>query len=67
MFSELGELKHLNPSADEVQNKIAALQKFITDKTLQTLKQVWRVSVKSFRAIERIVFQNRIFSKSYFR
>ena len=31
MFSELGELKHLNPSADEVQNKIAALQKFITD------------------------------------
>ena len=31
MFSELGELKHLNPSTDEVQNKIAALQKFITD------------------------------------
>lgn len=31
MFSELGELKHLTPNADEVQNKIAALQKFITD------------------------------------
>ena len=31
MFSELGELKHLNPSTDEVQNKIAVLQKFITD------------------------------------
>lgn len=31
MFSELGELKHLTPNANEVQNKIAALQKFITD------------------------------------
>ena len=31
MFSALGELKHLTPNADEVQNKIAALQKFITD------------------------------------
>lgn len=31
MFSGLGELKHLTPNTDEVQNKIAALQKFITD------------------------------------
>lgn len=31
LFSELGELKHLAPNADEVQNKIAVLQKFITD------------------------------------
>ena len=31
MFSGLGELKHLTPDADEVQNKIAALQRFITD------------------------------------
>lgn len=31
LFSELGELKHLTPNADEVQNRIAALQKFITD------------------------------------
>lgn len=31
IFSELGELKHLTPNADEVQNKIVALQKFITD------------------------------------
>ena len=31
MFSELGELKHLAPNADEVQKKISALQKFITD------------------------------------
>lgn len=31
MFSELGELKHLTPNANEVQKKIAALQKFITD------------------------------------
>lgn len=31
VFTELGELKHLAPDADEVQNKIAALQQFITD------------------------------------
>lgn len=31
MFSKLGELKHLAPDSDEVQEKIAALQKFITD------------------------------------
>ncbi|MDE7051602.1 MAG: MerR family transcriptional regulator [Lachnospiraceae bacterium] len=30
MFSELGELKHLAPNSDEVQEKISALQKFIT-------------------------------------
>lgn len=31
MFSELGGLKHLAPNSDEVQKKIAELQKFITD------------------------------------
>lgn len=31
MFLELGELKHLTPSSDEVQKKISALQKFITE------------------------------------
>ena len=31
MFSELGELKHLTPDADEVQKKIAAVQAFITE------------------------------------
>lgn len=31
MFFELGELKHLTPNANEVQKKILALQKFITD------------------------------------
>lgn len=31
MFSQLGELKHLSPDAPEVQEKISALQKFITD------------------------------------
>lgn len=31
MFSELGKLKHLAPDSDEVQKKIFALQKFITD------------------------------------
>ena len=31
IFSELGELKHLAPNAEKVQEKISALQKFITD------------------------------------
>ncbi|MDE6905084.1 MAG: MerR family transcriptional regulator, partial [Lachnospiraceae bacterium] len=31
IFSELGELKHLTPNSDEVQKKISALQKYITD------------------------------------
>ncbi|MCI8307238.1 MAG: hypothetical protein HFH14_04230 [Lachnospiraceae bacterium] len=31
VFSELGTLKHLTPDSDEVQKKILALQKFITD------------------------------------
>lgn len=31
MFSELGKLKYLPPDSDEVQKKISALQKFITD------------------------------------
>lgn len=31
VFSELGGLKHLTPDSDEVQKKISALQKFITD------------------------------------
>lgn len=31
MFSELGGLKYLTPDSDEVQSKISALQKFITD------------------------------------
>lgn len=31
MFAEIGTLRHLLPSAKEVQEKIAALQKFITD------------------------------------
>ncbi len=31
IFSELGQLKHLTPNADEVQKKISALQTFITD------------------------------------
>ena len=31
IFSELGGLKHLTPESEEVQRKISALQKFITD------------------------------------
>lgn len=31
IFSELGKIKHLAPDAEEVQNKISELRKFITD------------------------------------
>ena len=31
MFAEIGTLRHLSPSATEVQEKITPLQKFITD------------------------------------
>lgn len=31
MFAEIGNLRHLSPDENEVQEKIAALQKFITD------------------------------------
>lgn len=31
IFSEIGGLKHLTPDSDEVQKKISAIQKFITD------------------------------------
>ena len=37
MFSELGKLKHLSPDAHEVQEKISALQQFITDALRTTL------------------------------
>lgn len=40
IFSELGELKHLNPDSDEVQKKIQALQKFITDNYYVCTKEI---------------------------
>ncbi len=40
MFSELGELKHLAPNDDEVQKKISALQKFITDNYYVCTKEI---------------------------
>ncbi|MDE6851343.1 MAG: MerR family transcriptional regulator [Lachnospiraceae bacterium] len=40
MFSELGGLKHLTPNTDEVQKKISALQKFITDNYYVCTKEI---------------------------
>ncbi len=40
MFSELGKLKHLDPNAAEVQNKISALQKLITDNYYECTKEI---------------------------
>lgn len=40
IFSELGKLKHLTPNADEVQNGIAAIQKFITDNCYECTNKV---------------------------
>ena len=40
IFSELGKLKHLTPNADEVQNGIAAIQKFITDNYYECTNKV---------------------------
>ena len=40
IFSELGKIKHLTPNADEVQNGIAAIQKFITDNYYECTNKV---------------------------
>ena len=40
IFSELGKIKHLSPNADEVQNGIAAIQKFITDNYYECTNKV---------------------------
>lgn len=42
MFSELGGLKQLSPDADEVQKKISALQKFITDNYYECTDEILR-------------------------
>lgn len=58
MFSELGELKHLTPNADEVQNKIAALQKFITDNYYLCTNEILSELGKMYVCDER--FRNNI-------
>ena len=58
MFSELGELKHLTPYADEVQNKIAALQKFITDNYYLCTNEILSGLGKMYVCDER--FRNNI-------
>ncbi|NBH13206.1 hypothetical protein D3Z36_03195 [Lachnospiraceae bacterium] len=40
IFSELGGLKHVTPDSDEVQKKISALQKFITDNYYVCTKEI---------------------------
>lgn len=42
VFSELGALKHLTPNADEVQNKISALQKLITNNFYECTNEILR-------------------------
>jgi len=42
IFSELGGLKHLTPNSDEVQKKILALQKFITDNYYVCINEILR-------------------------
>lgn len=58
IFSELGKLKHLTPNADEVQNGIAAIQKFITDNYYECTNKVLRELGEMYVDDER--FRNNI-------
>lgn len=60
VFSELGELKHLAPDSDEVQNKISALQEFITgnyylctDEILSKLGEMYVCDERFWRNIDK--------------
>ena len=58
IFSELGKIKHLTPNADEVQNGIAAIQKFITDNYYECTNKVLSVLGEMYVGYER--FRNNI-------
>lgn len=58
IFSELGKIKHLSPNADEVQNGIAAIQKFITDNYYECTNKVLSVLGEMYVGYER--FRNNI-------
>lgn len=58
MFSELGALKHFTPDADEVQKKISALQKFITDHYYVCTNEILRGLGEMYVCDER--FRNNI-------
>ena len=58
MFSELGKLKHLSPDAHEVQEKISALQQFITDHYYVCTDEILRVLGEMYVCDER--FKNNI-------
>ena len=42
LFAELGSLRHLSPAAKEVQEKVAALQKFITENYYECTDEILR-------------------------
>ena len=58
LFSELGALKQASPDADEVQKKIAALQKFITDNYYVCTDEILSGLSEMYVCDER--FQNNI-------
>ena len=58
MFSELGRLKHLSPDAHEVQEKISALQQFITDHYYVCTDEILRGLGEMYVCDER--FKNNI-------
>lgn len=58
MFSELGKLKHLSPDAHEVQEKISALQQFITDHYYVCTDEILRGLGEMYVCDER--FKNNI-------
>lgn len=58
MFSQLGEIKHLAPDAEEAQKKISALQKFITDNYYVCTNEILRGLGDMYVCDER--FRNNI-------
>ncbi len=58
MFSELGKIKHLSPDAHEVQEKISALQQFITDHYYVCTDEILRGLGEMYVCDER--FKNNI-------
>ena len=58
IFSELGGLKHVTPDSDEVQKKISALQKFITDNYYVCTKEIlsgWVKCIYAMNALRKIL------------
>lgn len=74
IFSEIGGLKHLTPDSDEVQKKISAIQKFITDnyytctnEILSGLGEMYvmsasRTTLTKRAGLELLILSNRLLS-----